>query len=132
MHTCTHTRAHMHTHTRTYAHMHTHTCAHMHICTHTHTHTHTHTQVLSGSDEIQLQSQQPKRSIEFCRSLQKLYYQKVEKAFLVLVFVDAIVLALKQSGMSDEFVCALQIWQVCVGSSIVKGKEGRKKRHGGS
>lgn len=38
----------------------------------------------------------------------------MEKAFLVLVFVDAIVLALKHSGMSDDFACVLRIWQVCV------------------
>ena len=84
-----------------------------------------HTQVLSGSDEIQLQSRQPKRSLEFCRSLQKFYYQKVEKAFLVLVFVDAIVLALKHSGMSVEFASVLRIWQVCV-CVCVCGRRGGK------
>ena len=43
--------------------------------------------------------------------------------FLVLVFVDAIVLALKHSGMSDEFACALRIWQVCV--EVEWGRVGR-------
>ena len=50
--------------------------------------------------------------------------------FLVLVFVDAIVLALKHSGMSDEFAFALQIWQVCVeevGKRVGRSGIGRGK-----
>ena len=43
--------------------------------------------------------------------------------FLVLVFVDAVVIALKHSGMSDSLALAMQIWQVCVEG----GKKGERE-----
>ena len=54
-------------------------------------------------------------SSDFDRLLQRYYYSKVEKVFLVLVFVDAVIFALKHSGMSDDLALAMKIWQVSGG-----------------
>ena len=50
----------------------------------------------------------------FKNKLNKYYYCIVEKAFIVLVLVDAIVTALKHTGMSQELADVLRYWQVGV------------------
>ena len=48
----------------------------------------------------------------FEKKLHKYYVNLIEKLFLILVLVDAIVTATKHTGMSDTWLLILRLWQV--------------------
>ena len=50
----------------------------------------------------------------FEKMLQKYYVNVIEKIFLVLVLVDAIVTATKHTGMNDHWLNVLRYWQVSI------------------
>lgn len=50
----------------------------------------------------------------FEKMLQKYYVNLIEKLFLVLVLVDALITATKHTGMSDTWLQVLRFWQVTI------------------
>ena len=66
----------------------------------------------SSEEKLRLQAVKAKDSTEFNMKMEKYYVSKVEKFFLVLVFLDAIITALKYTGMPPWLAKTLQYWQV--------------------
>lgn len=64
------------------------------------------------SDRLKLQTQRAEESVQFIKSLDKWYHRGAEKFFLLLVFIDAIITALKYTNMDHRLALTLQIWQV--------------------
>ena len=52
--------------------------------------------------------------MQFAKSLDKWYYRRAERVFLLLVFIDALVTAFKHTNMNEDLALALQIWQVVI------------------
>ena len=69
--------------------------------------------VLEHSDEnLRLQYLKNHESTTaFEKTLKKYYFNLIERLFLVLVLVDAVVTATKHTGMSETWVLLLRIWQ---------------------
>ena len=50
----------------------------------------------------------------FEKMLKKYYIDVIEKLFLILVLVDAVVTATKHTGMCDTWLLVLRVWQVTI------------------
>lgn len=66
-----------------------------------------------GTNEISFKHVKTQESVTaFKNKLNKYYYTIIEKGFIVLVLMDAIVTAMKHTGMSSTWAQVLQYWQV--------------------
>ena len=72
------------------------------------------TVVLCGTNEISFKDIETQESRTlFKKRRQKYYFDLVEKVFILLVLVDAAVMAIKYAGMSSSLAAGLRYWQVC-------------------
>ena len=66
-----------------------------------------------GSNEISFKHIKTQESVSAFKSkLNKYYFRSVEKVFLVLVLLDAVVTATKHTDMHPMWADALKYWQV--------------------
>ena len=66
----------------------------------------------SSEEKLRLQAMKAKDSTEFSKKMAKYYFSRVEKFFLVLVLMDAIVTSLKYTGMPPVLADILRYCQV--------------------
>ncbi len=73
-----------------------------------------------GSNEISFKHIKTQESLTaFKQKLNKYYFKYIEKVFIVLVLVDAVVVASKHTGMSETWADVIMYWEVSL--SIMPG-----------
>ena len=71
----------------------------------------------SSEEHLRLKALKAQESSNvFTKKLNRWYFQVIEKIFLVLVLVDAVVTAIKYTDMPKELIDAQRGWQVSLSS----------------
>ena len=69
---------------------------------------------LGASEDQKVKLQKKQQSAEkFVANMDKYYVRVIEKVFILVVVVDAIITATKYTGMPGQLAKALEWWQVC-------------------